>query len=118
MYLLNAFSLNMIAEDNQVEVTFLKYAAHSAAFELGVSEVINAIGHADTDAVIRNILENSHKDLNLSLPIGERKTVVLRPGDEAIVAQYSGPRLPEGATTLPEDAKIQFWLVLVKEPTI
>jgi hypothetical protein len=31
-----------------------------------------------------------------------------------LVAQYTGPRLPEGATTLPPGAKIRFILVLIE----
>jgi hypothetical protein len=37
--------------------------------------------------------------------------VSLVPGDRVLVGQYSGTRLPEGATTLPEGATIR-WLVV------
>lgn len=38
-----------------------------------------------------------------------RVNVQLHPGDSALVGQYTGPRLPEGATQLPEGARI-LWL--------
>jgi hypothetical protein len=38
-----------------------------------------------------------------------RISVTLNPRDSAIVAQYIGPRLPEGATQLPSGATIKFY---------
>jgi len=40
-----------------------------------------------------------------------RPTVKLTAGDKAVVAQYIGPRLPEGATSLPEGSKVEFFLL-------
>jgi hypothetical protein len=40
-------------------------------------------------------------------------SVALASGDEAVVAQYVGPRLPEGATALPEGANFSWFLVRV-----
>jgi hypothetical protein len=45
-----------------------------------------------------------------------RVNVSLKPGDAAIVGQYIGPRLPEGATTLPEGATIKWLLTEVTAP--
>ena len=63
----------------------------------------SCIGHADTARVLSRMLERD-------IPTN-RVSVTLNVGDTAIVAQYIGPRLPEGATMLPEGAEIRFYLV-------
>lgn len=63
----------------------------------------SAIGHADTARIVSGML-------GVELP-ANRVNVKLAKGEKMIVAQYSGPRLPEGATTLPDGAKIEFVLV-------
>jgi hypothetical protein len=68
--------------------------------------VVSAIGHAETAALLAEML---------GVPVQtNRMNISIRPGDEVMVAQYIGPRLPEGATTLPEGAQIQFFHVLYK----
>ncbi len=63
----------------------------------------SAVGHADTAAVFSNVL---------GLPVAtNRATVSLSKGDMVVVGQYRGPRLSEGAKTLPADATIQ-WVVV------
>ena len=74
----------------------------------GSSAVVSlesVIGHADTARLVSDIL-------GVELP-ANRATVKLQKGEKMIVAQYSGPRLPEGATSLPEGAMIEFVLVEV-----
>ena len=44
--------------------------------------------------------------------------VALKEGDVALVGQYSGPRLPEGATTLLEGATIKWMVVVVNAPSL
>lgn len=63
----------------------------------------SAIGHADTAAVVAAVLD-------VEVPVN-RVEVTLDGDTSLIVAQYRGPRLPEGATTLPEGATIEFWQV-------
>jgi hypothetical protein len=63
----------------------------------------SCIGHADTARVLSNILERN-------IPTN-RATVHLKQNERCIVAQYIGPRLPEGATMLPEGATIKFYHV-------
>lgn len=111
MIIANAFSLNML-ETREGE--FLKRCIEVT--EIHQDEVIekltdpdlggveSAIGHADTAALISDIL-------GLEIPC-ERKTLLLNPSNGwLIVAQYQGPRLPEGTTKLPEGANIRWYLV-------
>lgn len=102
MHLLNAFSLNMVDGDCTVDVVRIdRYAARKSLEEGYVS----AVGHRETAAIFGQLLE---------LPVEHaRTTVLLRPGDRAVVGQYIGPRLPEGATTLPDDARIEWRLIRI-----
>jgi hypothetical protein len=70
----------------------------------GDIEFESAVGHADTAAVFSN---------ELGLPIlANRVSVKLTdPSTRALVGQYVGPRLPEGATRLPDGATIEWWIV-------
>jgi hypothetical protein len=115
MYLLNAFSLNMLSEDvrqQMTNVTITPCNVQDAAYKLRYAaqsgqSIVNAIGHADTAAIVAQELA----DNEYHAPQAERASVTLSYGDRAIVAQYVGPRLPEGATTLPEGARIE-WFAL------
>lgn len=120
LYLLNAFSFNMVEEfpvavtatETSVENAAEILAAHHLEIESGEASdggisntVCTAVGHADTASVFSSVL-------GLNVP-SRRETVVLKKGDRAVVGQYSGPRLPEGATSLPEGAVIKWLLVEV-----
>lgn len=109
MYLLNAFSLNMVSSPSGI-IEYEEIDSNEASDMLSQCAVVNAIGHAETDSVVRNEL---HAAGCATLQTGERMTVTLKPGCRAIVAQYIGQRLAEGATTLPEGAKIKFFWVKV-----
>lgn len=100
MQLLNAFSANMLS----VFPTTVKFEEIpvTRAAELA-RDATSAVGHADTAAVFA---------ATLGCPVAcARATVSLKSGDTALLGQYKGPRLPEGATTLPAGATIQ-WLVV------
>lgn len=110
MILINAFSANMLA-DFPVSVTFTEITAADARLTLSAIEAdgddwFSAVGHADTAAVFAAVLGDVIVPCN-------RATVCMRAGDAAILGQYSGPRLPEGATALPEGASIKWILVEV-----
>lgn len=61
----------------------------------------SAVGHELTAAVFSAVL---------GVPVAcRRETVCLPYGARVVVGQYRGPRLPEGATSLPEGATIE-WL--------
>lgn len=106
MYLLNAFSLNMLGSNADVTVRQVSLAvARNLA-----SDAVSAVGHADTAAVFESVL-------GTPVPCN-RVSVTLRHGDTALVGQYSGPRLEEGATKLPEGATIKWMVVAVCKPLI
>lgn len=92
MYLLNAFSLQMLDTGS---VTSLLVTPVNALPD----GLTSAVGHADTAAV-------------LGVPMN-RVNVKLAKGDTAYVAQLVGGRLPEGATTLPEGFAFKFLKVEV-----
>lgn len=66
-------------------------------------EVVSVVGHANTAAILGQAL-----GVDLAT---NRVSVKLAAGDTLLVGQYIGPRLPEGATELPEGATIEWWLV-------
>ena len=106
MFLLNAFSLNMIVGNADIIVREVsrKVAASLAA------GCTSAVGHADTAAVFESVL---------GVPVAcNRVSVTLGEGEAALVGQYSGPRLPEGCSALPEGATIKWVVVGVKNPSV
>ena len=106
MFLLNAFSLNMIVGNANIEIREITRAMAASLAPACVS----AVGHADTAAVFSAVL-------GVEIPCN-RATVALKDGDVALVGQYSGPRLPEGATSLPEGATIKWLVVGVNAPAL
>lgn len=66
----------------------------------------SAVGHADTAALVS-------QQLGIEVPVN-RTSVKLPPGSEAVVAQYVGPRLPEGTKVLPDGARIDYLHVKVE----
>ena len=102
MLILNAFSLDMIVGDADIIV---REISRTMAASLA-AHCPSAVGHADTAAVFSSVL-------GVTVPCN-RATVAIKEGDLALVGQYSGPRLPEGATSLPEGAAIKWLVVGVK----
>lgn len=104
MYVTNAFSLNMAETlDTEFRVQFSPVTVEEAK----TLSVENAIGHDDTARVVGSLLG---KD---GFQQGNRINVKLKAGESVLIAQYFGPRLPEGATTLPEGANIKFVLATI-----
>jgi hypothetical protein len=68
-------------------------------------EPVSYVGHADVARIISVQLGTEIK--------ANRVNVELRPGDVVLLAQYVGPRLPEGATELPSGARIEFIFVSI-----
>jgi hypothetical protein len=63
------------------------------------------IGHAGTARIVGG-------QLGMELPMN-RQSVKLELGEHLVVAQYVGPRLPEGTTELPDGARIDYFVVSV-----
>jgi hypothetical protein len=102
MKLLNAFSVNMLASlPAQPLFTEISLEEARKVLENGFE---SAVGHADTAMVFAEVL-------GMEVPAA-RSTISLKVGDTAILGQYRGPRLPEGAKMLPKGATIQ-WLKIV-----
>jgi hypothetical protein len=102
--LLNAFSANLLAPKFPATVVFHELTVAETRKLLG-TDFKSVVGHKDTAAVFSTIL---------GVPVVcNRETVTLYPGDSAIIGQYSGPRLQEGATSLPTGAAIKWLFVLV-----
>jgi hypothetical protein len=85
IFLLNAFSLQMLDGDATVKFTEVNSLPEG---------LTSAIGHQDTAKVLG-------VECN-------RINVTLQKGDVAYVAQLQGGRLPEGCTTLPEGFSFKF----------
>jgi hypothetical protein len=110
LYLANAFSINMLPREHRIyEFLFISQFEAAALLYVLRRKVVNIIGHADTAALVEQVLRAQVPALELPEP--QRLTVQLATADEVLVAQYTGPRLPEGVTQLPEGARIEFWLV-------
>lgn len=96
--LVNAFSLNMLPLEAMNFVWVKKINPEEVP-----TDVESAIGHTDTAKVVSGILGFEVKPNRVSIKLTE--------SDVLYVAQYTGPRLPEGATTLPEGASLEFFEV-------
>jgi len=102
----NAFSLSMVsALVADIKVIQITPAEVKEFLEVGVE---SCVGHADTANVFS-------QQLGVQIPAA-RATVSLADGEMILVGQYSGPRLPEGATSLPEGANIKWVVLLVRYP--
>lgn len=100
--LINSFSLNMLPMEAMNFVRVKKIAPNEVP-----ADVESAIGHVDTAKVVSNILGFEVKPNRVSIKLSE--------SDVLYVAQYTGPRLPEGATTLPEGASLEFFEVTFRK---
>ena len=98
----NAFSLSMLGDVTTTRLIVRKLSKEEV--KLILSQGFESyIGHQDT----ANVLSN---ELGLDVPCN-RGMLLLGKDDVAIVAQYMGGRLPEGATQLPEGATFNYYLV-------
>ena len=94
-YISNAFSMNMVSVEDFTLIRARKVTPADVP-----QNAISAIGHADTARVVSSIL-------GYEVP-ANRVNVSLEKDDVLFVAQYKGPRLPEGATQLPDGATLEF----------
>ena len=95
-YLVNAFSIQMLKKGGLVRFEEIDVTEVPA-------DVVSAVGHADTAAVLSNML-------GFEVPMN-RMNISLDEDTEIYVAQLIGGRLPEGSTTLPEGFAFKFYRV-------
>lgn len=98
-FIANAFSIQML---NNLNATVSFKEINPADIP---RDVVSAIGHPDTAAVVGDALGITLKP--------DRVNVKLDKGDTLFVAQLMGGRLPEGATTLPDGFSFKFLRVTV-----
>jgi hypothetical protein len=110
--LLNAFSLNMLPVGAEAtKVAFVDVGLEMAIKMIAVLGFKSAVGHADTASLLSGLLGTNVEAVRATVQIPTRGYGV-EPW-RALVAQYSGPRLEEGATSLPEGASIRWISVYV-----
>ena len=111
IYICNSFSLAMLPEwrltDSDTETSIRIQPVDPIVWltdaETRHGAAVSAVGHADTAIVFS-------EQLARAVPLN-RSTVQLGEDDELLIGQLIGGRLPEGATSLPENFKIN-WLVI------
>ena len=99
MILSNAFSINMLSDSASYK--FSKVSLDDARELVQNNRWVSAVGHQDTARVFSALL-GQHVRCN---------RVSVSDPSEMLIGQYSGPRLPEGCSILPEGSTIQWWLV-------
>ena len=116
IFICNAFSLSMLdrvqqgGRDAMDGVRVPRPASEEDVTEWvrlildGKVEWESAVGHADTARLFAN---------ELGLPILTNRVSInlSNPDHRCLIGQYIGPRLPEGATELPEGARIEWWMI-------
>lgn len=109
MFLCNAFSLGML-ESLNVDIAVRPVEAQDVRDFHEREGLISAVGHENTAVLFGGLL---------GFEVGcNRASLSLKPGDRLIVGQYRGPRLPEGATELPEGATVEWALVVIHQEQV
>lgn len=105
----NAFSANMLPREPLI--VYFEPITQDTARRIAQSyanELESVVGHEDIARIIS-------EQLGVTMPVNRVEVKLhpdtgTEPGDVVLIAQYSGPRLPAGATSLPEGATIEYWL--------
>lgn len=105
MRVVNAFSANMLPAGYTLTVRFTPLSVGEARVRPEL--LISAIGHADTAQLFSALLG---RDLAVN-----RETLTVADGDRLLLGQYRGPRLPEGAATLPDGARVDWYIVEITQ---
>lgn len=101
-YIANAFSLQMLPNMEVNTCGKIEYATISENdFKEFAKDAKSIVGHEDTARVLG-------VEFN-------RESVTLEKGDVLLVAQLVGGRLPEGATTLPENCHFKYMSIKIVE---
>jgi hypothetical protein len=106
-YIGNAFSLSMLSADGTLKCT--RATAEQVGRWLSQVPFASYMGHTDVARLVS-------QELGVDVPVN-RTSIKLQAGDNVVVAQYMGARLPEGAKELPEGARIEYFLVALPVET-
>jgi hypothetical protein len=101
----NAFSINMFLHTKSWNLMFVPLDEHEARSLVREwdGSIKSIVGHADTAKIMSGLLKTTVEC--------NRVSYGYNPHDELLIGQYSGPRLPEGTSVLPEGATIKWWHV-------
>ena len=77
---------------------------------LADSNVIHAVGHEQTAKLASNQLRREGENIEDIVKFA-RIPIQLHRGDDLLLCQYIGPRLPEGTTVLPEGSEIRWYYI-------
>jgi hypothetical protein len=106
MKISNAFSLSMLNGDTVCVFTWLSLKQVKLLVNLSPEGIESFVGHQPTADKFSDILGVQIPCIRGNLKFGRR-------GDNLLVGQYVGPRLEEGAKTLPAGADIKWCLVTI-----
>jgi len=109
----NAFSLNMLdRKRGQTKFVFTPISLREAVIiARRTNNLTVGIGHENTAAIVAELL-NRKADTKAWQAIAKTRPNVSANDNQLLVAQYTGPRLQEGAKQLPEGAVIEFWHIV------
>lgn len=113
MIITNAFSINML-NTAKTSAVFQPLTLKEAQAYVDATEWSSAVGHADTAALFSTLL-GVEVPMNRATVKVEAASNRVKGRTSLLVGQYSGPRLPEGTSVLPEGATVQWWFVSVTE---
>lgn len=105
-YLSNAFSLNMVAQNGNVQMFETTLEKFKDGLLDDSVQYKSVVGHQDTADLMAAVL-----GVDVAF---NRESVTLNPYDMLFVCQFSGPRLPEGTKILPEGATFRYFLIFNK----
>lgn len=100
MLVTNVLSLSMVESDLTLDIRWVSPTE--------AKDLLNAAGRIHSVIQSRPVARVVSSELGLAVTNAQRTSVYLRPGDEAIVAAYQGPKLGESDTTLPPGARMRF----------
>lgn len=100
----NAFSINMLEQQEQ-KINFKPVTINEVRDLLTNNKYESSVGHSDTASLYSNIL-------GVKI-VANRRNDKIDKDTLLVVGQYTGPRLPEGVTSLPEGSAINWWRVEV-----
>lgn len=106
-YVINAISGNMFDLGRAFDLCWSPLTLNEVKNLLKQGDWKSVIGHADFASLLTGMTGQKIEK--------NRINTTLNLGDKAILAQYKGPRLEEGAMALPKGATIQFALVYPAE---